>query len=132
MKRIVLESPLAGDVVRNVRFALFCMRATRLNGLDPIASHLLGPWFLDDGNASERALGMSSEWVWLPDVPHWFFLDLGTSRGMAAAIERCQDARAPIPHETLCLSAYAPDCWAAFERGEWPPHTAGFELRGAT
>lgn len=125
-KRIVIESPLSGDFLRNLRFALWCCRATYLAGYAPAASHLLCPWFMDDRSPEERADGIDWPWFWQPDIPHWFCTDLGISDGMYRAAERCGLSVSQI--RSIELSVYAPSAWAAFERGEWPPHTPGFEV----
>jgi hypothetical protein len=95
-----------------------------LAGHDPIASHLVVPWFADDSVPAERERGIASEWFWQEGDEHWFLLDLGLSSGMKDAVMRSRQ-RLPIYR---CLSDYAPECWEAFERGEWPPHTKGFEV----
>lgn len=124
--RVVIESPLAGDTVRNLRFALWCARACWLKeGVHAIASHTLNPWFMDDEIAAERAAGIDNPWVWCGS-PHWFFVDLGISSGMKFAQERCDHD--VIRSEIKRLEDYAPECWAAFQRGEFPPHTRGFEI----
>jgi hypothetical protein len=122
--RIVIESPLSGDTTTNLRYLLWCCRAVFLAGHDPIASHLVVPWFADDSVPAERERGIASEWFWQEGDEHWFLLDLGLSSGMKDAVMRSRQ-RLPIYR---CLSDYAPECWEAFERGEWPPHTKGFEV----
>lgn len=127
--RVVIESPLAGDFQRNYRFLLWCCRAVWLReGLHGIGSHLLCPWFMDDTEQSERQAGIDNAWVWGGE-PHLMFIDLGVSRGMGLAQTRCVERS--IPCKPLFLSEYSPASWSAFERGEWPPHTPGFEVAGA-
>lgn len=127
MSRIVIESPLSGDFRKNYRFLLWCCRAAWLTDrVHAVGSHMLNPWFMDDTDAAEREAGIANPWVWQPDVPHWFFTDLGTSRGMGLAHMRCNKERIAVRYETL--EDYAPECWAAFQRGEWPSHTPGFEV----
>jgi len=130
-KRIVIESPLRAETpegfARNFRFLLWCCRAVyERECVIPIASHLVCPWFMDDRVSKERDDGIAMPWVWQPGTDHWFFLDLGVSKGMALAADRCTRER--FEHRFEDLSVYAPDHWAAFERGEWPPPTPGFEL----
>lgn len=123
--RIVIESPLKGDHIRNFRFLLWCCRAVWLkDGKHAIASHMLCPWFMDDSKQNERDAGIDWEWMWGPTAPHWFFCDFGFSSGMTAAKTR----RGSLPSVQLTLKDYHPESWAAFVRGEWPPHTAGFEV----
>ena len=127
-KRVVVESPLNADtaagIQRNLRYRLHCLRELRLGGYDPIASHQGAPWYLDDKVPEERELGMHSEWFWQPGVPHLFYTDLGMSGGMKTAWERCYELE--IPRKRCALQD-----WEAFERGEWPPSTAGFKILDA-
>ena len=126
-KRVVIESPLAGDTVRNLRFLLWCCRAVwRKTGHHAIGSHLLSPWFMDDADQDERAAGIANPWVWDRNVPHWFFLDLGVSGGMRAAEKRCDESG--VPNTKAWLQHFDPEAFDAFCRGEWPPHTRGFEI----
>lgn len=132
--RVVVESPLgaptAAERRENLRFALWCCRAMELQGDDPIASHVIKPWWLDDAVPRERAMGIASEWVWQPDVPHVFFTDLGMSRGMRAAWDRCTESGITATRHKL--ADFDPFCWGSWLRGKkWPPHTAGFEVSNA-
>ena len=130
--KLVIESPLSAPNVegflRNYRYLLWCCRALWLYGRHhAIASHMLNPWYMDDANAEERAAGIDNAWVWDPTVTHVFFEDLGVSGGMRAARQRCM--RELVPYTSVLLANYSPECWAAFQRGEWPPHTLGFQLQ---
>ena len=127
MRRLVVESPLAGDTVRNFRFLLWCLRALWVQDKTyGIASHLINPFFMDDSVPEEREAGINNVWVWSGEAVHVRFMDLGESTGMRLAKQHCDDLS--IPCRDVTLAIYAPECWAAFERGEWPPHTKGFEL----
>jgi hypothetical protein len=126
MTPVVIESPLAGDTERNLRYCLWVCRLAYTCGYAPIASHLVCPFFMDDAVSRERADGIAWPWAWQPGVPHWFAIDLGESGGMGLARERCDELG--IEHDWLRLETVAPDMWAAFQRGEYPPHTKGFEV----
>jgi hypothetical protein len=57
-QRVIVESPYAGDIVRNITYARRAVRDSVLRGEAPIASHLLFPaGILDDDIPKERALG---------------------------------------------------------------------------
>lgn len=90
MRLVIIESPYAGDVERNVRYARAAMADCLLLGEAPIASHLLytQPGVLDDLIASERALGIAAGLAWrsVCDAAV-FYTDLGWSSGMSAALE---------------------------------------------
>lgn len=96
MRLVVIESPLFGDVTRNVRYAYACLRDALRRDEAPLASHLLYPQVLDDADPLERRLGIEAGLAW-----HWradaviFYIDLGFSSGMEAARKRAQNARVP-------------------------------------
>ena len=60
MKRVILESPYSGDVVRNTEYARKCMLDSILKGEAPLFSHLLYTRCLDDLNPEQRVLGMTA------------------------------------------------------------------------
>ena len=41
MKKVIVESPYAGDIDKNVRYVRACMRDCLLKGESPYASHAL-------------------------------------------------------------------------------------------
>lgn len=87
---VVLESPYAGDVEANVAYARKMMRWCLLNGMSPIASHLLytQPGVLDDLVPEERDLGIAAglEWRRVADLSV-FCAGRGWSRGMLEALK---------------------------------------------
>lgn len=88
---VVIESPYAGEVERNLAYARAAMRDSILRGEAPIASHLLytQPGILDDNDPIERATGIEAGLVWARHASlAAFYVDLGTSGGMIAAMER--------------------------------------------
>lgn len=91
MKLVILESPYAGDVDRNVRYARLALADCLRRGEAPIASHLLytQPGVLDDDKPEERALGIEAglQWGRVAEAAV-FYIDLGWSRGMEAALAR--------------------------------------------
>ncbi len=99
MKRVILESPYAGDINANVEYARRCIRDSILRGEAPIASHLLftQPGILDDAVPEERALGIGAGLAWLSAADAMVvYTDRGTSRGMAAAIEVALAGGCPV------------------------------------
>lgn len=60
-RRVLIESPYAGDVARNERYARACLADSLARGEAPFASHLLytQPGVLDDTNPHEHAAGMA-------------------------------------------------------------------------
>lgn len=104
MKLVVLESPYAGDVERNVAYARAAMRDCLSRGEAPIASHLLytQEGVLDDDIPGERARGIAAglEWARVAEAVV-FYVDRGWSRGMLAAKERHADEGLPIEYRSL-------------------------------
>lgn len=88
MRRVIVESPYAGDVGLNIAYARACLLDCLRRGEAPIASHLLytQPGVLDDNIPAERALGIDAGLAWraVADAAV-FYIDLGWSRGMSAA-----------------------------------------------
>jgi hypothetical protein len=88
MLLVILESPYAGEVDRNVAYARRALADSLRRGEAPIASHLLytQPGVLDDTVPEERALGIAAGLAWraVADLSV-FYVDLGWSRGMEAA-----------------------------------------------
>jgi hypothetical protein len=88
MKKVILESPFAGDVKTNIEYARRCLKDSLLRGESPIASHLLYTQVLDDNNLEERNIGIEAGLAW-KDVAdkHIFYIDYGYSNGMLYAKE---------------------------------------------
>ena len=96
---VVVESPYAGDVEKNVAYARAAMRDSLQRGEYPIASHLLytQPGILDDHNLEERKLGIEAGLAWAKHAELTVvYIDLGISRGMHAAIARSEAEHRPI------------------------------------
>lgn len=89
MRRVILESPYAGDVACNVEYARACIRDSLLRGEAPLASHLLytQPGILNDNDRNERAHGINAghAWLHLADAVV-VYTDRGISDGMCAGI----------------------------------------------
>lgn len=81
--RIVIESPLAGDIQANLVYARRCMLDSLRRGEAPFASHLLYTQVLDDLKPDERLLGMDAGFLWGNTCPRRvIYVDRGLSRGM--------------------------------------------------
>jgi hypothetical protein len=89
---MVVESPYAGDVERNVKFAENVCRHFVKVGYAPMASHLLYTRFLDDTIPEERELGIEAGLAWARHGTFSAFCirpDEQFSRGMHIALDRC-------------------------------------------
>ena len=89
MRRVIVESPYAGDIERNVRYARACLRDCLMRGEAPFASHLLytQDGVLRDAVPGERAHGIDAGLAW-GDVADAtvVYTDLGMSTGMTFGI----------------------------------------------
>ncbi len=89
---VIVESPFAGDIDTNLRYAREAMRDCFERGETPFASHLLytQPGVLDDTLPEERLKGISAGYIfWAYARKIVFYTDLGFSPGMLAAYNRC-------------------------------------------
>ena len=88
MRRVVIESPFAGSVEKNVEYAKRAVIDSLCKGEAPIASHLLlaAHGICNDDIPYERAMGIDAGLAWhsVCDVIA-FYVDLGMSPGMEAA-----------------------------------------------
>jgi len=100
----IIESPLSGDVPRNVRYARACMRDALMHGDAPFASHLLyaQEGVLDDLDQHERRLGIEAGFAWgrAAEVT-LVYTDLGISAGMKLGIRDAEIAKRPIEYRRL-------------------------------
>jgi len=88
MKKVILESPYAGDIEQNLAYAKECLKDSLMRGEAPIASHLLYTMVLDDNVPEERDTGIKAGLAWLEKADlHVFYVDLGMSKGMEYAMK---------------------------------------------
>jgi hypothetical protein len=91
MKKVIIESPYAGDVHRNLIYARACVRDSLMRGEAPIASHLIYTQksILNDLNPEEREQGINAGLAWLnvADIQA-FYIDFGISKGMRSALKK--------------------------------------------
>ncbi len=99
MKRVILESPYAGEIEENVRYARECVRDSLLRGEAPIASHLLytQDGILRDEVPEERKHGIDAGLAWkeVADL-HVFYIDKGISSGMIYGMEYATKNKIPV------------------------------------
>lgn len=97
MRLVIIESPYAGNVERNRRYLLRCIRDCLARGESPYASHLMLTTALVDADVNERDLGIRAGFAWrgVADATV-IYTDHGISTGMRYGIEdavRERDAR---------------------------------------
>ena len=102
MRLVIVESPYAGDVERNLRYLAAAMADCFARGEAPFASHRTYPGVLNDNDPKERALGIKAGLAWgvFADATV-VYTDLGTSDGMIHGIAAATAAKRPIEYRTL-------------------------------
>ena len=101
---VVVESPYAGDVAKNVRYARACMRDSLLRGEYPFVMHLLytQDGILDDDNPMERNLGIEAGLAWGRNASKTVvYTDLGITPGMEKGIQRAKEEEREIEYREL-------------------------------
>lgn len=104
MKLVIVESPFAGDVEKNLEYARACLRDCLLRGEAPLASHLLytQKGILDDNVPRERVLGMEAGFVWGRHAELTVvYTDRGISGGMEKGILRAKAEGRPVEYRRL-------------------------------
>jgi len=104
MRRVILESPYAGDVEANEAYARAALRDSLARGEAPLASHLLytQPGVLDDTNPAERSKGIDAGLAWgIVAVATVVYTDRGVSRGMEYGIARARREGRPVEYRSL-------------------------------
>ena len=93
--KVYVASRYAGNIEANTRAAIgYCRRVVEA-GYMPVASHLLYPQILDDGNPAERELGLAFGLALLRVCDEvWVFG--AVSPGMAAEIEAAKRLDKPL------------------------------------
>lgn len=102
MLKVVIESPFAGDVVRNVKYALLCLADSLKRGEAPFLSHLLYPLVLDDNDPKQRKQGIKAglEWGRKADL-RAVYIDYGITEGMEMGIKDAKKIRQPIEYRRI-------------------------------
>lgn len=104
MIKVILESPYAGDIERNINYARMCVRDSVLRGESPIASHLLftQDGILNDNDPLERQIGIDAGLAWKTVADkHVFYIDYGYSKGMLYAKEQALKNNIPIEERKI-------------------------------
>jgi hypothetical protein len=104
MTLVIIESPYAGDIDRNIAYARACLRDSLMRGESPIASHLLytQPGVLDDNLMDERMLGINAGLEWRKVAEkHVFYVDYGYSSGMLYALNDANENNIIIEERSI-------------------------------
>lgn len=104
MKLVIIESPFAGDIETNIRYARACVRDSLMRGEAPIASHLLytQKGILNDDIPAERQHGIDAGLAWRAVAnASVVYTDLGVSKGMEYGIAAATSAGVEVIYRTL-------------------------------
>lgn len=102
MLRVVIESPYAGNVKRNLHYLHDAIRDCLSRGEAPYASHGFFPGALDDDDPEERKLGIEAGLVWGAVAEKvGVYADLGISAGMHLGIDRHRDRGLEVEFRSL-------------------------------
>ena len=106
MRRVVVESPFAGDIEANMKYARACLRDCLMRGESPVASHLLltQDGVLDDSDPIERAVGINAGHAWMHGAHAIVvYTDRGISEGMKAGIRSAEFHKLNIEYRSIGL-----------------------------
>lgn len=104
MRLVVIESPYAGDVAKNLRYLRAAMADCLARDEAPFASHALytQEGVLDDGDPSQRRLGMRAGFEWRKRADATVvYCDLGLSDGMVKGIDHATQIDQPIEYRKI-------------------------------
>ena len=99
-----METPYAGEVELNVRYARACLRDCLMRGEAPFASHLIytQPGVLDDLVPHDRDLGILAGLIWGRHAEVTVvYTDRGISHGMRIGIANAVAHNRPVEYRTL-------------------------------
>ena len=116
MKLVIIESPLAGDFEKNIRYARYCMLDSLQRGEAPYLSHLLYTQCLNDELPGQRSMGIGAGLAWSKVAElRAVYEDLGLTSGMQKALDKggVLVERRKLPE----------DLWSRFCRGYEPNST---------
>lgn len=104
MIRVIVETPYAGDIEKNLRYLRACMRDCLQRGEAPFASHALytQPGVLRDDVPEERKHGIDAGFAWREAASKTVvYTDLGISGGMRLGIEHAERMGHTIEYRQL-------------------------------
>ena len=104
MPLVLIESPFAGDVDANIKYARACMRDSLMRGESPFAMHLLytQDGILNDDIPEERNLGMEAGLAWGRHASKTVvYTNLGITPGMELGIQRAKEEARDVEYRVL-------------------------------
>lgn len=104
MRLVIIESPYAGDVEKNIEYARRAVRDSLERGEAPIASHLVytQQGILDDDVPEERQRGIDAGLAWrrVADATV-VYQDLGITNGMEYGIKLAEEEGNPVEYRNI-------------------------------
>ena len=102
MRKVIIESPYAGDVDRNEKYLDRCIKDSLDRGEAPFASHKMYTNALDDNIPNERLSGIVAGFAWRLDAEATVvYTDYGISLGMRFGIQAAKECNHPIEERTI-------------------------------
>lgn len=104
MELVIIESPYAGDVEKNIAYARAAVKDCLSRGEAPYASHLFftQEGLLDDAVPEERRLGIQAGLAWGKAAAKTvIYADLGMSEGMHQGFDRAIEEGRPIEFRSI-------------------------------
>ena len=104
MPLVIIESPYAGDVDTNIKFARACMRDSLNRGEAPFAMHLLytQEQILNDDIPKERDWGIEAGLAWGKHASKTVvYTNLGITSGMDLGIQRAIEEGREVEYREL-------------------------------
>jgi len=101
---VIVESPFAGDVERNLAYCRAAMADCLRRNEAPFASHALytQPGVLDDQDEDQRARGILAGFSWRSCADATVvYCDRGISTGMAKGIDHARSIGSPLEYRWL-------------------------------
>jgi len=99
MQLVCIESPFAGDVDTNIKYAKACMRDSLGRGEAPFAMHLLytQDGILNDDIPEERTWGIEAGFAWGKHASKTaVYTNLGITLGMELGIQKAEEVSREI------------------------------------
>ena len=94
---VILESPFAGDTIKNIEYAKKCMFDSLKRGEAPMVSHLLYTQCLDYNIPEQRFMGIDAGLSFGKVCSKTVvYTDLGISKGMQYGIDRAKNENREI------------------------------------
>jgi hypothetical protein len=99
---VLLESPYAGNVEQNEKYARECLKDSLLRGEAPFVSHLLYTQVLDDLDPIERQMGIEAGLkIGQLAEKTVVYEDLGISNGMHYGIDEAIKRGRPVEYRRI-------------------------------